>query len=336
MGGVGQRTIPADNSIAGWVFTHGEPIVSDDVLNDPRFYRELDVLTRFETHSILGVPLRTKDKILGVIEAVNKHEGFFTDEDVQILETLAAQAAIALENSRLFTQSDLIAEIVHELRTPLAALTAAAYLLQRADLPLEQHQRLSETMLTEVRRLNDVSTDFLELSRLESGRVHFQREPVHLGGLVQESLEVVRAQALTKGISLETQIDASLAPVHGDRKLLKQLLLNLLTNAIKYNSQGGKVVVSLHSEAGEVLMEVRDTGRGISPENQTRLFEKFYRVSDGDDEVQGTGLGLAIAKRVAESHGGQITVESALGKGSSFSVHLPSGPTSEVTTRPRI
>jgi signal transduction histidine kinase len=157
-----------------------------------------------------------------------------------------------------------------------------------------------------------------------------------LGGLVQESLEVVRAQALTKGISLETQIDASLAPVHGDRKLLKQLLLNLLTNAIKYNSQGGKVVVSLHSEAGEVLMEVRDTGRGISPENQTRLFEKFYRVSDGDDEVQGTGLGLAIAKRVAESHGGQITVESALGKGSSFSVHLPSGPTSEVTTRPRI
>ncbi|HLE03102.1 MAG TPA: GAF domain-containing sensor histidine kinase, partial [Anaerolineales bacterium] len=219
MGGVGQRTIPADNSIAGWVFTHGEPIVSDDVLNDPRFYREMDVLTRFETHSILGVPLRTKDKILGVIEAVNKHEGFFSDEDVQILETLAAQAAIALENSRLFNQSDLIAEIVHELRTPLGALTAAAHLLQRVDLPLEQHQKLSETILTEVRRLNDVSTDFLELSRLESGRVHFQREPVHLGGLVQESLEVVRAQAQTRGISLESEIDASVAPVYGDRKL---------------------------------------------------------------------------------------------------------------------
>jgi signal transduction histidine kinase len=335
MGGVGQRTIPADNSIAGWVFTHGEPIVSDDVLNDPRFYREMDVLTRFETHSILGVPLRTKDKILGVIEAVNKHEGFFSDEDVQILETLAAQAAIALENSRLFNQSDLIAEIVHELRTPLGALTAAAHLLQRVDLPLEQHQKLSETILTEVRRLNDVSTDFLELSRLESGRVHFQREPVHLGGLVQESLEVVRAQAQTRGISLESEIDASVAPVYGDRKLLKQLLLNLLTNAIKYNSHSGKVVVALRSEEGEVLMQVRDTGRGISPENQTRLFEKFYRVSDSDDEVQGTGLGLAIAKRVAESHGGGITVESALGKGSSFTVHLPSGPMTEVTTRPR-
>jgi signal transduction histidine kinase len=335
VGGVGQRAIPADDSIAGWVFTHGEPIVSDDVLNDPRFYREIDALTRFETRSILGVPLRTKDKILGVIEAVNKRQGYFTDEDVQILETLAAQAAIALENSRLFTQSDLIAEIVHELRTPLAALTAAAHLLLRPELPKEQHQKLSETILTEVRRLNDVSTDFLELSRLESGRVHFQREPVHLGGLVQESLEVVRPQAQTKGISLETQFDVSLAPVHGDRKLLKQLLLNLLTNAIKYNTPGGTVLVALHSEDGEVVMQVKDSGRGISPENQARLFEKFYRVPDGDEEVQGTGLGLAIAKRVAESHGGGITVESALGKGSTFSVRLPAGPLTEVTTRPR-
>lgn len=335
MGGVGQRTIPADSSIAGWVFTHGEAIVSDDVLNDPRFYREIDVMTRFETHSILGVPLRTKDKILGVIEAVNKHEGFFSDEDVQILETLAAQAAIALENSRLFTQSDLIAEIVHELRTPLAALTAAAHLLQRQDLPSEQHHKLSETILMEVRRLNDLSTDYLQLSRLESGRAHFEREPIHLGGLVQESLEVVRAQAQSKDISLQTQIDTSLAPVHGDRKLLKQLLLNLLTNAIKYNKPGGKVSVTLRSEDGEVVMQVQDTGRGISPENQARLFEKFYRVSDGDDEVQGTGLGLAIAKRIAESHGGRISLESALGQGSTFSVHLPSGALSEATTRSR-
>lgn len=335
VGGVGQRTIPADSSIAGWVFTHGEPIVSDDVLTDPRFFREIDVLTRFETHSILGVPLRTKDEILGVIEAVNKREGFFNDEDVQILETLAAQAAIALENSRLFTQSDLIAEIVHELRTPLAALTAAAHLLQRSDLPSDQHHKLSGTILTEVRRLNDLSTDFLELSRLESGRAHFDREPIHLGGLVQESLELIRAQAQFKDITLHTQIDTSLAPVFGDRKLLKQLLLNLLTNAIKYNKPGGTVSVSLRSTGGELEIQVQDSGRGISPENQARLFEKFYRVSDGSDEVQGTGLGLAIAKRIAESHDGRISVESALGQGSTFTVHLPSSPGSEATTRPR-
>ncbi len=333
--GVGQRAIPADNSIAGWVFTHGEPIVSQDVINDPRFYREVDALTRFETQSILGVPLRTKDKVLGVIESVNKVDGIFTDEDVQILQTLAAQAAIAIENSQLFMQSDLIAEIVHELRTPLAALTAASHLLQRPDLPEDQHTKLTQTILQEVQRLNDLTTDFLELSRLESGRMHFRREPVHLGGLVQESLELVRAQAASKEIELETQIDESVAPVHGDRKILKQLLLNLLTNAIKYSHPGDVVTVVLRSEGDEVLMEVRDTGRGISSEDQERLFQRFYRAGDGEDDVQGTGLGLVIAKRIAESHEGSISVESALGEGATFTVRLPAGPSTKVSTRPR-
>lgn len=333
--GVGQRAIPADNSIAGWVFTHGEPILSQDVLNDPRFYREMDALTQFETQSILGVPLRTKDKILGVIESVNKTEGIFTDEDVQILQTLAAQAAIAIENSQLFMQSDLIAEIVHELRTPLAALTAASHLLQRSDLPADQRTKLSQTILNEVQRLNDLTTDFLELSRLESGRTHFEREPVHLGGLVQESLEVVRAQAESKEIKLETEIDPSLTPVHGDRKILKQLLLNLLTNAIKYSPPESVVTVVLRSEGNEVLMEVRDTGRGISPEDQKRLFQRFYRAGNAQDEVQGTGLGLVIAKRIAESHEGSISVESILGKGSTFTVRLPERPSTGATTRPR-
>lgn len=333
--GVGQRAIPADNSIAGWVFTHGEPIVSQDVINDPRFYREVDALTRFETQSILGVPLRTKDKVLGVIESVNKVEGIFTDEDVQILQTLAAQAAIAIENSQLFMQSDLIAEIVHELRTPLAALTAAAHLLQRPDLPSEQHTKLGQTILQEVQRLNDLTTDFLELSRLESGRTHFKREPVHLGGLVQESLELVRAQAASREIELKTEIDESVVPVYGDRKILKQLLLNLLTNAIKYSHPGDVVTVVLRSEDAEVLMEVRDTGRGISTEDQERLFQRFYRAGDGEDDVQGTGLGLVIAKRIAESHEGSITVESTLGEGSAFIVRLPAGASAEATTRPR-
>ena len=334
--GVGQRAVPADNSIAGWVFTHGEPIVSQDVINDPRFYRELDALTRFETQSILGVPLRTKDKVLGVIESVNKVEGIFTDEDVQILQTLAAQAAIAIENSQLFMQSDLIAEIVHELRTPLAALTAASHLLQRSELPDDQRTKLGQTILNEVQRLNDLTTDFLELSRLESGRTHFKREPVHLGGLVQESLELVRAQADSKEIGLETEIDASLVPVHGDRKILKQLVLNLLTNAIKYSNSGDLVTVTLRSENDKVVeLEVRDTGRGISSEDQERLFQRFYRAGDGEDNVQGTGLGLVIAKRIAESHEGSISVESAIGEGATFTVSLPVESSAKINTRPR-
>jgi len=337
VGGVGQRAIPADNSIAGWVFTHGQPLLSDDVMSDQRFFREIDALTRFETRSILGVPLKTKNKVMGVIESVNKMQGRFDEEDVQILQTLAAQAAIAIENSQLFKQSDLIAEIVHELRTPLASITAAAHLLQRPELPPERHRGLTHTMLSEVQRLNDLATDFLELSRLESGRVRIQREPVHLGGLVQECLEVVRPQAQSRQLELKTEMDPSIAPVRGDRRLLKQLLLNLLTNAIKYNRAGGEVVVSLRSAAAEVVMSVQDTGRGIDPRDVAHLFERFYRVREveTEEEVPGTGLGLAIARRIAESHQGGITVESQLGQGSMFSVHLPAESPASVSTRPR-
>jgi signal transduction histidine kinase len=337
VGGVGQRAIPADNSIAGWVFTHGQPLLSDDVMSDQRFFREIDALTRFETRSILGVPLKTKNKVMGVIESVNKVQGRFDEEDVQILQTLAAQAAIAIENSQLFKQSDLIAEIVHELRTPLASITAAAHLLQRPELPAERHRSLTHTMLSEVQRLNDLATDFLELSRLESGRVRIQREPVHLGGLVQECLEVVRPQAQSRQLELKTEMDPSIAPVHGDRRLLKQLLLNLLTNAIKYNRAGGQVVVSLRSAAAEVVMSVQDTGRGIDPGDVAHLFERFYRVREveAEAEVPGTGLGLAIARRIAESHQGAITIESQPGQGSTFSVHLPAESPATVSTRPR-
>ena len=337
VGGVGQRAIPADNSIAGWVFTHGQPLLSDDVMSDQRFFREIDAVTRFETRSILGVPLKTKNKVMGVIESVNKVQGRFDEEDVQILQTLAAQAAIAIENSQLFKQSDLIAEIVHELRTPLASITAAAHLLQRPELPPERHRNLTHTMLSEVQRLNDLATDFLELSRLESGRVHIQREPVHLGGLVQECLEVVRPQAQSRQLELKTEMDPSIAPVRGDRRLLKQLLLNLLTNAIKYNRAGGQVVVSLRSAAAEVVMSVQDTGRGIDPGDVAHLFERFYRVREveTEGEVPGTGLGLAIARRIAESHQGVITVESQPGQGSTFSVHLPAESLAAVSTRPR-
>ena len=206
--------------------------------------------------------------------------------------------------------------------------------MQRPELPDDQRTKLGQTILNEVQRLNDLTTDFLELSRLESGRMHFKREPVHLGGLVQESLELVRAQAESKEIRLETEIDESLVPVHGDRKILKQLVLNLLTNAIKYSNPGDVVTVALQSKGDEVQLEVRDTGRGISPEDQERLFQRFFRANT-DDNVQGTGLGLVIAKRIAESHEGSISVESTLGEGATFTVTLPVETSATLATRPR-
>lgn len=323
--GLGQA-IPARDSIAGYIFNRREPLIVQDVLHDPRFFREVDLITRFQTRSILGVPLTTKDKPLGVIEAVNKRSGAFDDQDLRLLETLAAQAAIAIENTRLFTQSDVVAEMVHELRNPLTALTAAAHLLLRPELPDDQRQRLGKTIFEEVQRLNGMASDFLDLARLESGRGRLAREPLDLPGLVAETLEVLRLQAEQDQIEVLSDVDRNLPPISGDRNRLKQLLLNLLTNAVKYNRSGGTITIRLAREAGEVVLAVSDSGRGIPPESLPHIFERFYRVPEQEGRIPGTGLGLAIARRIAESHGGTIEVESESGRGTTFTVRLPLQP----------
>ncbi len=332
--GLGRTAVPTDNSIAGWIFTHNEPLLVADALHDPRFFREVDVLTRFQTRSILGVPMRTKDKTIGVIEAINKEHGIFDQDDRKLLETLAAQAAISIENTTLFQQSDIVAEMVHELRTPLTALTAVANLLQRPDLPDEQRLNLARTLHVEVNRLNEMTTDFLELARLETGRSRFHREPVHLGGLVEECLQVVRAQAEEEGIVLDVQIDRSITPVQGDRNRLKQVLLNLMTNAIKYNKPRGKVILRLKQKRESLLLSIEDTGRGIPEEALPHIFDRFYRVPYRESDAPGTGLGLAIAKRIVESHGGTIGVESQLDRGSTFIIRLPSDSSHRTGTKP--
>ncbi len=333
--GLDRTAVPADNSIAGWVYKHQEPLVVEDALQDPRFFREVDVLTRFQTRTILGVPLRTKEKSFGVIEVINKISGRYEDDDVRVLQTLAAQAAIAIENSRLFQQSDLIAEMVHEFRTPLGGLTAAAHLLQRPDLPNDQRAKITQTVYDEVQRLSGMANDFLELARLESGRARFVKEPVHLGGLIGECVEIVRHQAEEEQIPIELDIDPSVSTVPGDRNRLKQVILNLLTNAIKYNNSGGKVLVQLRREGEQVLASVSDSGKGIPAESLPHIFERFYRVPDQESRVGGTGLGLAISKRITEAHQGTISVESQPGQGTTFTIALPSGGDVAYDTRPR-
>lgn len=323
MEGVGRQTVPTESSIAGWVFSHAEPLLVEDALTDPRFFREMDILTRFQTRTVLGVPLRTQEKILGVIEAVNKRKGRFDDQDIRILQALAAQAAIHIENSRLFQQSDVVSEMVHELRTPLAALLAASYLLQRPDLPREQLEKLGGSIYSEVKRLNEMATDFLELARLESGRARFTREPVDLAGLVRECLEVVRPQADSERLRLEGVFSPEVGPVFGDRNRLKQVVLNLLTNAVKYNQRGGLIRVAVTREGTQALVSVSDTGRGIPAESLPHMFERFYRVPDQEGATSGSGLGLAIAKRIIEANRGTIEIESEIGKGSTFTVRLP-------------
>lgn len=321
--------IPMEGSTAGWIVKHGEPRVIEDVTREPSHYQGVDDTIEFTTRNLLGVPMRAHNRVIGVLEALNKHNGEpFNEHDVRTLTILASQAAIAIENARLFQQSDFIAEMVHELRTPLVALKASTALLLRPDLPANRVGEIIVSMQSETDRLIRMTSDFLDLARLESGRTHLDIANFELDTLLYESVEVIRQQAEDRRLALELQSDAF--TVRGDRGKIKQVLLNLLTNAVKYNREGGSIVVrarlSPDHDRPFAELSVADTGFGISSDNQKNMFQKFYRVADTAGFTQGTGLGLVIAKHIVEAHNGHIWLESEPGTGSTFYITVPCAP----------
>ncbi|MEK7278130.1 MAG: GAF domain-containing sensor histidine kinase [Chloroflexota bacterium] len=316
--------VPIEGSIAGTIFTTAKPLIIADAASDPRHFRKVDNTITFVTRSILGAPLISKEKPIGVLQVLNKMKGSFTQDDVEILEALATQAAVAIVNARLFQQSDLIAEMVHELRTPLTSISACGQLLLRPGLPPDKRDEVAQVIQNETARLAAMTTDFLDLARLESGRAHFEREPFDMDLLCRECINIVTPQAAHRGVEIHFPASQPAAPkVNGDRSKIKQVVLNLLTNAIKYNRENGQIYVAMALSEGAVKVSVRDTGRGIPAEALPRMFEKFYRVPDSEGYTQGTGLGLAIAKRIVETHGGEMSLESEQDVGTTFCFTLP-------------
>ncbi|RPI22614.1 MAG: GAF domain-containing protein, partial [Chloroflexota bacterium] len=236
--------VPVDNSIAGWIVTNKEPIIVSNTADDPRHFGEVSKATNFDTTSILGVPLITKDKVVGVLEAINKQNGQFNEEDLDVMTALGAQVAVAIENARLFQQSDLISELVHELRTPLASLGTAAHLLLRPELSEEQRSRMVEIINDETFRLSEMTTSFLDLARLESGRAQFKIDVFDPKGLLDDCVTMMRGRAVEKNLQLLIDISPALPPLHADRNKIKQVILNLLSNAVKYNRPGGSVTLA--------------------------------------------------------------------------------------------
>jgi len=315
--------VPVEGSIAGWIVTHRQPIIIPDTQKDPRHFGQVGKVTKVTTHSLLGVPLIAKDEVVGALEAINKLEGEFTDEDQEVLMDLAAQAAVAIENARLFQQSDLIAEMVHELRTPLASLRTAVHLLLRKDVPLDQRSKVVEIIDNETTRLIDMTTAFLDLARLESGRVPFHPDRFDLRQLLEECAVVIRPRAEERHLSFSLEVSDRLPDFIGDRDKIKQVILNLLSNAVNYNLEGGSITMQAGAANGEMLIAVKDTGQGIRQADLAHLFDKFYRAQVTEKSAHGTGLGLAICKKIVEAHHGRIEVESEVGKGTTFFVHLP-------------
>ncbi len=319
--------VPMDNSIAGWVVKHGEPLLIEDAQKDDRHFQKSDNELAFTTRSLIAVPLAVKGQVIGVLEALNKAgDQTFDEDDGNLLLTMASQAAVAIENARLFQQNDLISEMVHELRTPLTAILAYADMLLGTSVSEEQRVQFLETIRTETERLTHMTNNFLDLARLSSGRATLVRAEVNMSKVVQMAVNVVRPQAVGRGIRISVRAPQGLPPVRGDEQRLHQVVLNLVSNAVKYNKPDGSVTVTVSvddSDEGYICVTVSDTGRGISEEHQAHLFEKFFRVPDAEGYAQGTGLGLSIAKQIVQFHGGEMMVESELGVGSSFSFTIP-------------
>ncbi len=315
--------VPVDGSIAGWIVTNRRPIIILDAQNDPRHFAKIGKMTNITTTSLLGVPLIAKDKVVGALEAINKRVGDFSLEDQDVLMDLGAQAAVAIENARLFQQSDLIAELIHELRTPLGSLRTAAHILKNRDVSDDQHQKIIQILNDETSRLIEMTSAYLDLARLESGRIEFNSQIFDLRSLLEECISLMDTRMQESHLEMNLLIPEKLPPVKADRDKLKQVILNLLSNAIKYNCPEGEIKLSVEALINELVISISDTGRGIREADLAHLFEKFYRAQPTEKLASGTGLGLAISKQIVEAHGGKIEVQSQIGVGTTFQVHLP-------------
>jgi signal transduction histidine kinase len=315
--------VPLDKSFAGWIVTNRKSLRVEDAHKDERYFSEVEQTIGYSTQSLLGIPLVTKNKVVGVLEVVNKKRGRFTDPDESMLTVLGAQAAVAIENARLFQQSDLIAQFVHELRTPLASLSTATYLLLRPEMSREQRDQIVNNIHSETLRLNSLASSFLDLARLESGRVQFRKTRFSVADLIYECVDVMTSKAQETDIQIRVEVPGDMPLMEADRDKIKQVLLNLLSNAIKYNRPNGSVMVNSNFSETEESITIQDTGLGIPEESIPHLFEKFFRVHEHEGKAAGTGLGLSICKQIIQGHNGRIEVKSRMGVGTSFTVHLP-------------
>ena len=333
--------VPLDSSIAGWIVKNNEPVIIADVSKDPRHLKLADEATGFHTRSLIGVPMSFKGRIIGVLQAVNKLEGEFTENDVERIAVLAAQAAVAVENARLMTElqvayqdlseldqlkSEFITTTSHELRTPLTAIKGYLQLITSGMVPSDRQGTMLDTVTHHVDTVIHLVNDLLLMQEMNAIELHMA--DTDLGEIVLSEMTEVRALSESAGITWRPEIEAGLPMVWGDGEHLQRMLHCLFDNAIKYSPDGGEVTVRAFARDENVVVEICDPGVGIPPEEHERIFDRFYRIERvGDHLFGGLGLGLAIARQIAQQHGGAISVESALGEGSTFAVELPAKPT---------
>jgi signal transduction histidine kinase len=321
-----------------------EPIQIPDITQPGAYQSSVrDTLIRFGYRALLSVPLLREDQIIGSLSFNRKVPGEFPAEVVDVLKTFATQSALAIQNARLFREianksrqleaasrhkSEFLANMSHELRTPLNAIIGFSEVLAEkmfGDVNDKQAEYLQD-ILESGRHLLSLINDILDLSKIEAGHMELEPADFDLPGVIENALILVRERASRRGITLGSTIDERLGLIRGDERKVKQVLLNLLSNALKFTPEGGRIDVGgrLAGEVAEV--SVTDTGIGIAPADQEAVFEEFRQVGAAERKAEGTGLGLALSRKFVELHGGRIWVQSEVGRGSTFTFTLPVRP----------
>ncbi len=331
--------VPGRGTVLGRAVTERKPIQVNDVEADPEYtLREGQKLAGFRT--VVGIPLLREGVPIGVIMLTRNTVRPFTDKQIELATTFADQAAIAIENVRLFDEiqdksrqlevasqhkSQFLANMSHELRTPLNAILGYTELMADGAYgePSEKMLGILKRLEANGKHLLGLINDVLDLSKIEAGQLVLELSEYSVQDIVQTVRSTLEPLAADKKLAFKVEVAPQLPSGRGDGRRLTQVLINLVGNAIKF-TDGGDVAIKAEANNGAFYVSVRDTGPGISAADQAKLFQEFQQADNAITRKKGgTGLGLAISKRIIEMHGGKIWVESQVGQGSTFAFKLP-------------
>ena len=335
--------IRRDSTLVGQAALEGEPLEVPDLEAVPHRDPHLQALYDDGWRSVLAVPVRRNHDLVGALVIRRKSTGTFDPDLRDLLQTFASQSGLAIINARLYGEldtqrreleivsrhkSEFLANMSHELRTPLNAVIGfSEVLLDRmfGDLNDRQEEYVRDIWKSG-RHLLELLNEILDLSKVEAGQMVLEPTLFSVPTALEYALSMVRERAVVHGITLELDIDPGLDEVEADELRFKQVVLNFLSNAVKFTPDGGTVTTTARRTGTDLVVAVTDSGVGIPPEDRERIFESFQQGGRGAPKEEGTGLGLTLSRRIVQLFGGRIELESEEGRGSTFSFSLPLSP----------
>jgi len=329
--------VPIDSSLAGTIFRTSQPIILNNAGQDPRHYSLVSDHIKFKVSSMLGVPMPIKERTMGVLEAVNKREGGFTDGDVAILSVIAAHAAIAINNARMLRatqqalekvkvtnqiKSNFLALASHELRTPLSVIMGyASFLQEGASAEATGHVNHVMGAAAQMRSVLDQMNN---LTLLQADEMEMRQMKISIQSVLNFALDEIKYAAARRDMRLVLDFQDDPIYVNVDPEKTALAFVNLLNNAIRFSAQESEITIGAIQQEKQVLVWVQDHGIGIPADKLQKVFEEFYQIEPPHTRhYGGLGIGLTIAKGLIETQGGSIWAESdGEGQGSTFKVML--------------